>query len=105
MGTNGDDPNKGEINAHNIQEGDVLVVGSDGLWDNLHRASIVELVKPFVRGDAVIKDPALVAQMIADEAEKYSYLQHYMSPFAESARAHQYDYIGGKPDDISVIVA
>lgn len=28
-----------------------------------------------------------------------------MSPFAESARAHQYDYVGGKPDDITVIVA
>ena len=28
-----------------------------------------------------------------------------MSPFAESARAHNYEYVGGKPDDITVIVA
>lgn len=47
----------------------------------------------------------LVAELIAKEAEKFSYLSNYVSPFAESARAHNYDYIGGKPDDITVIVA
>ena len=52
-----------------------------------------------------MKDPQLVSELIAKEAERYSYLQHYMSPFAESARAHNYHYIGGKPDDITVIVA
>jgi len=28
-----------------------------------------------------------------------------MSPFAKGARENYYDYIGGKPDDITVIVA
>ena len=70
-----------------MQDGDVLVVGSDGLWDNLHRAKIVDLIRPFVRGEGEIKDTALVAEIIAKDAEKHSYLQHYMSPFAESARA------------------
>jgi len=28
-----------------------------------------------------------------------------MSPFAENAKAYNYEYIGGKPDDITVIVA
>ncbi len=28
-----------------------------------------------------------------------------MSPFAKSARAQFYDYMGGKPDDITVAVA
>jgi len=28
-----------------------------------------------------------------------------MSPFAQSARAHGYEYRGGKPDDISIVVA
>lgn len=50
------------------------MVGSDGLWDNLHRGKIVELVKPFVRGEGDIKDTALVAEIIAKEAEKHSYL-------------------------------
>ena len=105
MGTNGDDPSKGETNAHNVENGDILVVGSDGLWDNLHRRNIVELVKGFLKGQQEIKDVGLVAELIAKEAEKHSYLTNYMSPFAESARAHNYDYRGGKPDDITVIVA
>jgi hypothetical protein len=28
-----------------------------------------------------------------------------MSPFAENARAYNYEYMGGKPDDITVVVA
>ena len=49
MGTNGDDPAKAEGNAHNIKNGDIIVLGTDGLWDNLHRAKIVDLVRPFVK--------------------------------------------------------
>lgn len=50
-------------------------------------------------------DPALVAELIAKEAEKYSYNQSYISPFAKGAREHFFDYSGGKPDDITVVVA
>jgi protein phosphatase PTC7 len=46
-----------------------------------------------------------IAEIIAKRAEEHSYLTHYMSPFAEGARMHNYEYIGGKPDDITVIVA
>jgi hypothetical protein len=46
-----------------------------------------------------------VAEIIAKEAEKFSYNQGYISPFAKSARENFFDYAGGKPDDITVIVA
>lgn len=105
VGTNGDDPKKGETNAHKVMDGDILIVGSDGLWDNMHRHKIVSLIGRFTRETPTIKDMGLVAEMIAKEAEKLSYLSNHMSPFAESARAHNYDYVGGKPDDITVIVA
>ena len=73
VGTNGDDPNKGEINAHNVKHGDIIVVGSDGLWDNIHRQKIVQVVNNFVKGGHEIKDAELVAEILAKEAEKYSY--------------------------------
>jgi protein phosphatase PTC7 len=88
-----------------VKDGDILVLGSDGLWDNLHRHQIVSTIQYFIRDSQIIKDMGLVAEVIAKEAEKYSYRTSYMSPFAESARAHNYDYVGGKPDDITVIVA
>ena len=36
--------------GEDLQHGDILVVGSDGLWDNLHRRNIVDLVKGFLKG-------------------------------------------------------
>ena len=74
MGTNGDNPTSAETNAHNVKEGDILVVGSDGLWDNMHRSKIVEVIKPFLRGGKSITDSDAVAEVIAKEAEKFSYL-------------------------------
>jgi serine/threonine protein phosphatase PrpC len=56
-----------------VKHGDILVVGSDGLWDNIQRNKIVEVVQNFVRGDTEIKDAELVAEILAKEAEKYSY--------------------------------
>ena len=49
------------------------MVGSDGLWDNLYDVKIIELIKPFVRARDDILDPTLVAEILAKEAEKYSY--------------------------------
>ena len=58
---------------HQIQNNDIIVVGSDGLWDNLYDVKIIELIKPFIRSRDDILDPGLVAEILAKEAEKYSY--------------------------------
>lgn len=105
VGTGGDDPAKCDTEVHDIAHNDVLILGSDGLWDNLFDLKIVDLVRPFIRDSDVIADPELVAEVIASEAEKYSLQQQYLSPFAKGAREQYYDYMGGKPDDITVIVA
>ena len=105
VGTGGDDPAKAENQIHDIKDQDILVMGSDGLWDNLFDIKIIDMIRPFLRDQDEIVDPELVAEVIATEAEKYSLQQHYMSPFAKGAREYYYDYSGGKPDDITVIVA
>ena len=79
-----------------------MVVGTDGLFDNLFDVRIIELIKPFIRGRDDVLDPGLVAEIIAREAEKFSRSPDYISPFAKSAREQFYDYVGGKPDDITV---
>ena len=105
VGTGGDDPAKSEKKVHDVQHNDILVIGSDGLWDNLFDVKIIELIRPFVRDSDVLLDPELVAEVVALEAEKYSLQPTYQSPFAKGAREFYYDYNGGKPDDITVIVA
>ena len=59
-----------------MQDGDILVVGSDGLWDNLHRSKIVDIVKPyFIKNNGSIKENTdIIAEIISKEAEKHSYL-------------------------------
>lgn len=48
-------------------------MGSDGLWDNLYDMKVIELIRPFIRDNDELADPELVAEMIATEAEKFSY--------------------------------
>lgn len=105
VGTGGDDPAKGDENLHELKDKDIVILASDGLFDNLFDIKIIELVRPFIRDRDDILDPTLVAEMIAKEAEKYSHNQAYLSPFGKAAREHFYDYRGGKPDDVTVIVA
>ena len=105
IGTSGDDPVKADKETHHIQNNDIIVVGSDGLFDNLYDIKIIELIKPFIRTRDELLDPGLVAEIIAKEAEKFSLNQGYISPFAKHAHSHFYDYSGGKPDDITVVVA
>lgn len=48
-------------------------MGSDGLWDNLFDVKIIDLVRPFIRDQDEILDPQLVSELIAKEAESYSF--------------------------------
>lgn len=73
IGTSGDDPAKAEIQTHDVEHNDILIVGSDGLFDNLYDAKIIDLIRPFVRERDDILDVGLVAEIIAKEAENYSY--------------------------------
>ncbi len=72
MGTGGDDPSTADSQIHDIKDRDIIVIGSDGLWDNMFDMKIVDLIRPFLRDTDDIADPELVAEVIATEAEKYS---------------------------------
>lgn len=63
---------KADVQTHDVRHNDILILGSDGLWDNLYDVKVIDLVRPFIRDADEIADPELVAEMIATEAEKYS---------------------------------
>lgn len=104
VGTGGDDPAKGDEFEHEVEHNDIIVLATDGLFDNLFDVKIIELLQPFVRDRAEILDHQLVAEIIAKEAERWSHNMDYVSPFGKAAHDYFYDYRGGKPDDITVIV-
>jgi serine/threonine protein phosphatase PrpC len=32
-----------------VKDGDIIIIGSDGLWDNLFDVKIIDVVRPFIR--------------------------------------------------------
>ncbi|ORE16403.1 protein serine/threonine phosphatase 2C [Rhizopus microsporus] len=79
-----DSPSDAQQFTVKIEENDIIVLGSDGLFDNLYDDEILEEVKKLI--DQPDLDPMTIPQLISE---------------ALVQRAK----IGGKADDISVIVA
>eukprot|EP00340_Litonotus_pictus_P003678 CAMPEP_0170516210 /NCGR_PEP_ID=MMETSP0209-20121228/2493_1 /TAXON_ID=665100 ORGANISM="Litonotus pictus, Strain P1" /NCGR_SAMPLE_ID=MMETSP0209 /ASSEMBLY_ACC=CAM_ASM_000301 /LENGTH=297 /DNA_ID=CAMNT_0010801013 /DNA_START=146 /DNA_END=1039 /DNA_ORIENTATION=- len=105
VGTNGDNPSLAVMESHDVQDKDLVITASDGLWDNLFDEMILELVNTqTLKEEKKIKDCNELAGRLAVEAEKYSLDVNYESPFAKRARAKGIEYYGGKEDDITVIV-
>lgn len=79
------------------------MVGTDGLFDNIDENQILSLIKPFWENSNSI-EPEIISEMIAKYAYKLSLQHNYNSPFAKKARKHFMNYMGGKSDDITVVV-
>lgn len=73
--------------------------GTDGLFDNLFTKEIVEIV--YSNSNMKAKD---LATLLANKAFEFSNSKRD-SPFVYNAKKHGYIYRGGKPDDITVLVA
>lgn len=102
IGTGGDHPTDAEEGRVAVEEGDIIVLGTDGLFDNLFDDQIVEIVK---QGRQEKRDADEVAEMIARRAHKAGSRTTGEMPFGKNARTYGYQYQGGKMDDITVVVS
>lgn len=100
LGTNQDSPDTAINNSHLLKKGDIVVVASDGLFDNLYDRQIVKMVNQ-------LKDRSerTIAKELGHSAFNFSLNTKYNSPFSRGARKSGMPFEGGKPDDITVIVA
>lgn len=99
LGNGGDTPEKGEEFNVEVEAGDVVVFGTDGLFDNVYASEIQKCVElNCVGGNKVT--PRELAWNIAKYAHKNSNDLYIETPFSEAACT-----IGGKIDDITVLVA
>ena len=88
---------------HEINNNDIIVFGSDGLWDNLEIDQIIKILYLNIDGNKLNTNDT--AKALATEAELFSNDKSYLSPFSKKARENNLSYTGGKPDDITIIVA
>jgi len=94
-----------------VEKGDIIILGSDGLWDNLYPAQAMQMVK--LSG---LKSATSIARLLTSIAYELSQDKQMWSPFAQDAyedgqmptpmtSEDKKRWKGGKPDDITVVVA
>jgi len=85
-----------------LQEDDLIVVGTDGLLDNLFDGDIVDVVVQAQQQNLSLEQ---TARELAKRASEAAQKRVGMVPFGLHARDHGYIFVGGKLDDITVVVA
>lgn len=96
-------PCDADLAALPVSSGDVVVMGSDGLLDNMSETEVVNEVSKLIAAGA---KPGAMAQRIAKVAFDNSVDKHRVTPYSRAAtEAFDMVYSGGKPDDITVLVA
>lgn len=111
LGTNSPDTPEGNavMDRVLVEEGDIVVVVSDGVSDNLFENEIVEKVcrgvKNWEQGSLEAKDGMLfVARELMNAAREIAQDPNAESPYMEKALDEGISAFGGKLDDISVVV-
>ncbi|KAL6899453.1 hypothetical protein ACP4OV_006111 [Aristida adscensionis] len=90
----------GEVPA---MDGDVVVVGTDGLFDNVSDDELERMVR---MGTALRFTPRNMAEVVAAFAHEAARCTYRDTPYSvEKRKHHGTAATGGKPDDITVIVA
>jgi len=113
VGENGDNPASAVLKQHEIQPYDIVILATDGLWDNVSNESIIKLIKSYLDknkaefaghdfSSLVIPNIQSLTNYITSSAEFLSLETDYKSPFAIRSGGL---YIGGKHDDITIIIA
>ena len=88
------------MHIHQLMAGDIIIVGSDGLWDNLHQKDVETCVNQYA------SYPQALAQWLGTCSYNCSQNQQYYSPFWDKARRYGYNLPpSGKTDDITIVAA
>lgn len=103
-----DRPESADTSSFVVQEGDMILLATDGLFDNVPVEMLeTQLAKlPRKLSSDIERANALQEQCnaIALMARRLAFDQNFVSPFEEKARAHGIGFRGGKPDDITVVL-
>ncbi|CAG0913003.1 unnamed protein product [Notodromas monacha] len=101
-----DSPENAEGVSMAVIPGDVILVGTDGVFDNLPDSWLVPRLSALHASYADATAVQETADLIARRAHELSRDANYASPFAVNARAAGFiNEVGGKIDDITVLLA
>ncbi|PSR99712.1 Protein like [Actinidia chinensis var. chinensis] len=101
-GNSGDLPSSGQVFTIPVAPGDVVIAGTDGLFDNLYNNEITAVVVHAMRAGLGAQ---VTAQKIAALARQRAQDKNRQTPFSTAAQDAGFRYYGGKLDDITVVVS
>jgi protein phosphatase PTC7 len=93
---------KAKVGEMPVEDGDVVVVGTDGLFDNMRDGQLERAVS---KGTELGFSPKNMADIVAGIAYKVSMDKRAHSPYSREYYKEYGRICGGKKDDITVIVA
>eukprot|EP00287_Rhodomonas_sp_CCMP768_P008363 CAMPEP_0196724370 /NCGR_PEP_ID=MMETSP1091-20130531/6248_1 /TAXON_ID=302021 /ORGANISM="Rhodomonas sp., Strain CCMP768" /LENGTH=311 /DNA_ID=CAMNT_0042066479 /DNA_START=26 /DNA_END=961 /DNA_ORIENTATION=+ len=97
-----DAPSDGDYSVIDVCSGDIIVLGTDGVWDNLWEQEFLSLLF-LARTDRGSEERA--ARMLVEAAQRKGGDRGYFSPFCAHARqAGIANCLGGKLDDTTALV-
>ncbi|KAJ3045353.1 hypothetical protein HDV00_010223 [Rhizophlyctis rosea] len=110
LGTGSQDcPSDAQSFRVKVQEGDIVILASDGMFDNVFDDEIVDIVRRVVDengGEATSSDPQEIADALMRRAREVAEDGRFAtSPFQSRAIAEGLYYQGGKMDDVTVLAA
>ncbi|CAG9313153.1 unnamed protein product [Blepharisma stoltei] len=89
-----------------LKNGDIIVAGTDGLFDNMYDSDIIKIAEQIIQTyDEAQQIADVLSKTLVERAIQKGWDQSYKSPFAKNASKAGKKYIGGKLDDTTVIVA
>lgn len=90
-----DSPHSADTYSFPVEEGDVILVATDGVFDNVPKSLLLETLKE-VEGERDQVKLQMTANSIALMARSLSFDSDFMSPFAINARKNNINTIGEK---------
>jgi len=98
-GSSPDSPDQAAKVSVPLASGDILVMGSDGLYDNVYDNQILDLLEY-----AKDQTPTEMAQALCGYARQQQNDPNVLVPYGVEAREAGQSFVGGKLDDTCVIV-
>ncbi|KDR81603.1 hypothetical protein GALMADRAFT_59131 [Galerina marginata CBS 339.88] len=101
-----DSPSEAETYRAKLRDGDIVIVYTDGLADNVFQSEMMTICSLVARtGGTEDEQVQAMADRLVDYARQCMKSKSRVSPFErEASRVGMY-FRGGKPDDVTVIVA
>jgi len=95
-----------ELYQIGVKENDLVLLASDGLFDNVYDSQLIEMIDKWSNGSAdwsIIPLQPLADSIVAFAA-KIGAHRTIRTPFSDNAMSAGYQYKGGKEDDIAVVL-